>query len=144
MPDIENSILIDGEMEEVYEVAKDMENYPQFMENIVEVKVVERGENTTITSWIAEVDDKRLTWKEKDIFDPENKHISYKLIEGDLKKFSGEWQFEEKNMGTKLRLTVNFEFGVPMLSAVVNPILKKKVISNSKAMLKAIKEEVEA
>ncbi|ADL12872.1 type II toxin-antitoxin system RatA family toxin [Acetohalobium arabaticum] len=144
MPDVENSILIDGEIGEVYEVAKDMESYPRFMENVVEVKVVKEGENTTITSWVAEVDGKRLAWKERDIFDPENKHIFYELVEGDLKKFSGEWKFEEKNRGTQLRLTVDFEFGISMLSSVVNPILKKKVMSNSQAMLEAIKEEVEA
>lgn len=144
MPDIENSILIDGDIEEVYEVAKDMESYPQFMENVVEVKVVNRGKNTTVTSWVAEVDGKRLEWRERDLFDPENKHISYELIEGDLKKFTGEWQLEEKSECTQLRLTVDFDFGVSMLSSVINPMLKKKVISNSKAMLEAIKEEVEA
>jgi len=42
-----------------------------------------------------------------------------------------------------IKLAVDFEFGIPMISGLLNPILKRKVRDNSKNMLKAVKEKME-
>ncbi|SJZ88732.1 type II toxin-antitoxin system RatA family toxin [Selenihalanaerobacter shriftii] len=143
MPYVESSILINGSVEEVYEIAKEMERYPQFMEDVISVDVINREENTTITAWVTDIDGKKIVWKERDIFDFDNKVIHYEQIEGDLKEFTGEWRFTPINDATKVVLTVDFEFGIPMIAPLLNPVLKKKVISNSEAMLSAIKSEIE-
>lgn len=143
MPQVENSITIDGEVEKAYQIAQDMESYPQFMENVINVEVVEREANQTITSWKTEVDGRELEWKERDTFDYENNRIHYEQIEGDLKKFNGKWEFKTIEGKTEVVLTVDFEFGVPMLAPVLNPVLKKKINSNLQSMLSAIKQKVE-
>lgn len=143
MPSVESSIMIDGGIDEVYEIAKDMESYPEFMENVISVEVIERENNQTITAWETEVKGKKLSWKERDTFDFENNRIYYEQIEGDLKKFTGEWRFENVAEQTQVVLTVDFKFGIPMLASVLNPVLKKKVASNLKSMLAAIKKKVE-
>jgi ribosome-associated toxin RatA of RatAB toxin-antitoxin module len=144
MPYVESSIEIKGDIEEVYKIASDMESYPQFMENVNSVEVLKREEDKTITAWVTEVDGRKLTWRERDIFDFQKNRIYYEQIEGDLKKFSGEWRFAEKDEITEVMLTVDFDFGIPMLAPLLNPILKKKVISNSESMLSAIKQKAES
>ena len=36
-----------------------------------------------------------------------------------------------------------FEFGIPMIAGLLNPILKKKVRENSENMLTAVKAQIE-
>ena len=60
-----------------------------------------------------------------------------------LKKMAGEWILTPTSEGTDIKLTVDFEFGIPMISGLLNPILKKKVRDNSMNMLKAVKEKME-
>lgn len=143
MPYIELTEFARGEAGRAYEMAKKMEEYPKFMENLESVKVIEQGQGYTITDWVAKVDGNDFKWQEKDVFDDENMTITYKQTAGDLKKFEGQWRFIKEPEGTRITLTVDFEMGIPVLAVMLNPILKKKVKSNSEAMLKAIKEQVE-
>ncbi len=143
MPYIECSVFVRSDAQEAYEIARKMEEYPVFMENLESVKVLEQGEGYTITDWWAKVDGRDFKWQEKDVFDEENLTITYQQTAGDLKKFEGQWSFAEEPGGTKVTLTVDFEMGIPMLAGLLNPILKKKVKSNSEAMLEAIKKQVE-
>ncbi|VBB05681.1 polyketide cyclase / dehydrase and lipid transport [Lucifera butyrica] len=143
MPYVEVSLPVYCERQKVYPLLKEMEKYPEFMPDLVSVEVMERTENTTVTKWVSNVDGRIIKWTEKDIFDDENMHIAYQQIEGDLKKFQGEWILTPFDGGTEIKLTVDFEFGIPMIAGLLNPILKKKVRLNSENMLNAIKEKVE-
>lgn len=143
MPYIEVSTIVQGSRETAYQMASDMESYPRFMENVISVKVLERGKDFTVTQWEANAAGRIIKWQEKDIFDAINKTITYEQIKGDLKKFQGQWLFKEFNQGTEIVLTVDFDLGIPMLSGLLNPILQKITRDNSQAMLDAIKKEVE-
>lgn len=143
MPYVEVSLPVSCSKESIYPILKDMERYPDFMRDLVSVEVVERKENTTVTRWISNVDGRVIKWTELDTFDDANMHIAYEQIEGDLKRFSGEWILQETADGTEIKLTVDFEFGIPMIAGLLNPILKKKVRENSMNMLQAIKHKLE-
>ncbi|TDX52681.1 type II toxin-antitoxin system RatA family toxin [Orenia marismortui] len=143
MPYIEESIEVNGKVDRVYKLVKDMESYPNFMPDVLRVEVIERDKNTTITNWVTNIDGRKICWTERDYFNDDEYQIIYKQISGDLKKFDGEWNLERSSKGIKITLTVDFEFGIPMLAPLLNPILKKKVRANSKKMLEAVKEKVE-
>jgi len=144
MPYIEVSLPIDCTPEKIYPILKDMEKYPEFMMDLKSVEVLERNGNTTVSRWVSNVDGRIIKWTELDTFDDEKMHISYQQIEGDLKKFAGEWILTPIGNRTEIKLTVDFEFGIPMIAGLLNPILKKKVRTNSETMLKAIKERIES
>lgn len=143
MPYVEVNTVIKAPRQALFPIIKDMEKYPEFMPDVVSVKVLEREGNTTLTEWVTNVDGRVIRWKERDIIDDARCHIAYRQTEGDLKKFEGEWILEEVPEGTKVTLTVDFEFGIPMVAGLLNPILKKKVKDNSDNMLRAIKERME-
>jgi coenzyme Q-binding protein COQ10 len=143
MPFVEVMISVNCDRDKIYPILKDMEKYPEFMKDLVSVEVLERAGNTTVSKWVSNVDGRVIKWTELDTFDDENMHIAYKQIEGDLKKFEGEWILTPLIEGTEIKLTVDFEFGIPMIAGLLNPLLKKKVRDNSLNMLKAIKEKME-
>jgi len=143
MPYVEVTIFVGCERNKIYPILKDMEKYPGFMTDLVSVEVIERTGNTTVSKWVSNVDGRVIKWTELDTFDDENMHITYKQLDGDLKKFAGEWILTPTAEGTDVKLTVDFEFGIPMISGLLNPILKKKVRDNSMNMLKAVKEKME-
>ena len=144
MPYVEVTISVGCTRDKIYPILKDMEKYPGFMADLVSVEVLERTATTTITKWVSNVDGRIIKWTELDTFDDENMHISYQQVDGDLKKMAGEWILTPTDDGTDIKLTVDFEFGIPMISGLLNPILKRKVRDNSINMLNAVKEKVEA
>ena len=143
MPYVEVTLPVKADRSEIYPILKVMEKYPDFMADLVSVEVIERNDNTTLTKWVSNVDGRIIKWTELDTFDDTNMHIRYKQTEGDLKKFEGEWILTPLADGTEIKLTVNFEFGIPMIAGLLNPILKKKVRDNSMNMLTAIKQRME-
>lgn len=143
MPYVEVSLVVSAERESIYPILKDMERYPEFMKDLLSVRILSRKNNTTITHWVSSIDGRIIQWTESDIFDDEEMHISYSQIEGDLKKMQGEWILKPLENGTEIKLIVDFDFGVPMLAGLLNPILKSRVRSNSRNMLEAIRDRLE-
>lgn len=140
---VQSSIIIKGDKFEIYKLAKNMEEFPSFMPDVKSVKVIERIGDNTITEWSSELEGAPISWKELDEFNEKKPEIKYKLLEGDLDKFEGEWRFEEVAEGVKVTLTVDFDFGMPSLEKIVGPILKIKVENNCQMMLQAIKKRLE-
>lgn len=140
---IERSIVIEGPIQAVYDLAKDMESYPDFMRDVESVKVVSRSADRTVTEWETSVDGTPILWTEEDIFDDANFTIQYQLIEGDLDKFEGVWRFENAAEGTRVTLTVDYDFGIPELTNLIGPTLEQKVGENSEMMLLGMKQRVE-
>lgn len=143
MPYIETKTVIKGTPASIYEIIKDMAAYPSFMSDLVSVEILERGEGYTISHWVSNVDGRKIVWTERDEFFPEENKITYCQIEGDLKKMEGKWQLLPVADGVEVMLSVDFEFGIPMIAGLLNPILKRKVRENSENMLAAVKEKIE-
>jgi ribosome-associated toxin RatA of RatAB toxin-antitoxin module len=143
MPYVETSIDIAAPKREIYELAKDMERYSDFMPDVEYVKVLRRDGNVTVTRWKTLVEEAPIEWTEEDVFDDERTRIDYRLIEGDLDKFEGAWTFDERDGVTHVVLGVDYDFGVPTLAELIGPILHKKVEENSLMMLRALREKCE-
>ena len=143
MPFVETKTVISGNIDDIYNIVKNMEAYPSFMNDLESVTILEKGADYTLSHWVSNVDGRRIVWTEKDNFYDAEKRITYKQTEGDLKKMEGEWRLAETEQGTEITLTVDFEFGIPMIAGLLNPILKMKVRDNSENMLAAVKAKVE-
>ncbi|MBC5823618.1 MAG: aromatase/cyclase [Candidatus Eremiobacteraeota bacterium] len=144
MPYVESSIDIAASKQSIYELAKDMERYSDFMPDVEYVKVLRRDGNKTVTRWKTLVEEAPIEWTEEDVFDDARTRIDYRLIEGDLDKFEGAWTFEERDGKTHVVLGVDYDFGVPSLAELIGPILHKKVEENSAMMLQALKAKCES
>lgn len=143
MPYVKTELVMRGSKQAIYDVIRDMVSYPKFMKNLESVKILEQDENTDLTHWVSNVDGRKIVWTERDFFYPDDFRITYSQTEGDLKKMEGAWELETVPDGVRVSLAVDFEFGIPMIAGLLNPILVRKVKENSNAILQAVKAQVE-
>ncbi len=144
VPYIERSITVVADPSKVYELAKNMEAFPQYMPDVREVTVIDRQESSMTTRWRVHVIGRDFRWTERDEFDDAKPSIRYTQIEGDIKKFEGEWRFIPlDNESVRVELTCDAELGVPMLDSLFNPVLKKAMEMNIDKMLQGIKSQAE-
>lgn len=142
MPDVLVTRKIQGNIDSAYKLISNMTAYPTFMPDLVSVDLLEREGNTTITNWISSVAGRKIQWTERDVFYPEQYRVEYEQIKGDLKVFRGYWQLTQEPDGIVIALYVDFEFGIPMIAGLLNPLLKKTVRDNSENMLQCIEKEL--
>jgi len=143
MPYVETSIVIAAPARVVYELAKEQEQFPEFMPDVETVTVLERNRERIITRWKTLVEEAPIEWTEEDRFDDDGLRIDYKLLEGDLDKFEGAWTFTQNGADTHVVLGVDYDFGVPTLAELIGPTLERKVRENSEMMLKGLKGQAE-
>ena len=140
MQSIELSCYIDKPVDVVYSLVSDMESYPQYMKNIISVRVLEKSIRTAVTTWTVEVDGVRLTWQENDDFFPEERVIRFRQIQGDMSHYEGEWSVQPAPGGAVLKIRVGFDLGLSMISGLLQYLLKKKVENTCREMLSGIQE----
>jgi len=142
MPMVEVRKVIAAQPQAVFGVLSDMESFPRFMENVVSVKVVRRDEGTTDSQWHVTLQGAPFRWLERDTFLPEEGRITYQQISGDLRRFEGEWRVEAAEGGTSVTLTTDFEFGMPMIANLLNPVAKLILRRNAEQMLDALDRDL--
>jgi len=113
------------------------------MEDVESVKIIQQDENSTITEWVATIEDIPLFWTERDEFDDQNLLITWMMTEGDLEIYNGAWKFEQTENGTTSTIIIDYDFGMPSLTDLIGPSLKEKIRNNAEMMLRGIKKYCE-
>jgi len=146
MPELTSEIQISAPVEVVYELAQNIEAFPEYMPDIKEVTILERKGNELISRWGSYVKEfaRTVKWTEKDHWDDEKRVCTFSQVEGDFTEYEGEWYFESDGEGSKMRLIVRYELNLPLIGALIQGLLKKKVQENSDNMLAALKEKAES
>lgn len=140
MPVVEVSDVVNRPAEEVYGRLSAMDKFPEIMANVQSVTILESGPGYTISEWVAKLQGRRLRWVERDQFYPERLLITFHQVEGDLKVFQGEWRVEERPDGCQVSLSTEFEFGMPMLASLLNPVARYALRQNALSMLRGIQQ----
>ncbi|MDA8346111.1 MAG: SRPBCC family protein [Thermaerobacter sp.] len=144
MPYVEVTRVVKAKPSAVFAALSDMEAFPRFMENVNEVKVLKRDGNTTESSWHVTLQGAPFRWVEADVFLPDEGRITYRQLSGDLRKFEGEWRVVPAEEGTSVTLTTDFEFGMPMIAGLLNPVAKLILRRNAEQMLEALQADLNA
>lgn len=145
MPRVEVSAEIRADLDKAYETAKNAYRTGRFGDttNIRSVTILEEGPDYSISEWDVVLQGKGFKWTERDTYDETKKAIRFDQVKGDLAKLSGECILEEGTGGTIASMWVDFDFGVPMLAAILNPIATAALRKNLKEMLDYLKEWTE-
>jgi ribosome-associated toxin RatA of RatAB toxin-antitoxin module len=128
--------------ERAWNIISDFAKYPEIMKNVEQVNVIERNEAKGKSEWHVKVEDAPITWIEEDFYDKENGILSFKSIEGDLEIFNGRWELTEIEGGMKIKFSVEYYLGIPVLEDSLGPILKEKMQSNIDEMLSDIEKRI--
>ena len=134
---------IEEPIEKVWNLVKNIEDYPRFMEPVKEVTVLARSGDITDAEWTVELKGSLLRWSERETCRPQDHRIDFVQIEGDLEKFEGHWDLSTVDGGaTEVELQVAFEIGIPMLRDMLNPVAEKALRENSITMLRAFARDL--
>lgn len=148
MPRIEQSITVDAPVETVYAVARDVEAFPDFMEDLQSLTVKERSDdgNRTITEWVGLVRQfaMKLKWEQEDVWDPARRRDEFRALKGDVDEMTGYWQFTQDGAGTRFESLVDYEVNVPLVGPLVKGVIRKLMEKNLEAQMLAIKSKAES
>lgn len=132
---------------QVFSVARQVERFPEWLEYVTSVRVLERSEDgkVVVSEWEASVPmlGLKAKWVERDEWDEEQKVCRFALQEGDLDKYEGDWFFEPHPEGTKMRLIVSYEYRVPIGGALVQQLVRKIVEQMAQKLLDGIAKVAE-
>ena len=147
MPRVESSVIINAGVDQVYTLARDIEQFPEFMPDVRKVTILERSSdgNRIVSEFVGYIKDFRVTmkWTEEDEWDPEAKTCRFKLVKGDFKSYSGLWTFEPADGGTRFTSVIDFEYEIPLIGPIIKTLVAKLMKQNVDNMLAAIKGKAE-
>lgn len=145
MPEVSASIVIRAPLEAVYASARRVEDFPRFMPDLERVTVLERnGDVPTLTEWVGIVEGRRIRWVEEDQWDDATHRCRFRQREGDFDRYEGTWEFvPDGDGGTRTTITVEFEFGIPLIGRLLSGLLRVKMQQNIDGMLKALQQQIE-
>lgn len=145
MPTVESEILIRAPLDQVYALARDIERFPQFMEDVEAVTILEQTPERQLSRWVGAIRELRrtVTWTEEDFWDDQQHLCVFRQTEGDFTEYSGRWEFVPEGESTRVRLRVDYEYRVPLVGALIQSLLLKKMQANTQAMLTALQREAE-
>ena len=114
---VKDSIDIVATAEEIFDVATDFENYPSWNPQIKKVEILETDEDGYATEVWFEVDAKvkKVQYTLEYDYSKAPEAYSWKLVEGDVKKLTGSYKFDEFDDVTDVtyQLSIDPGFSVP-------------------------------
>jgi len=139
MPLVEVEKVMPAPVERVWELIVDVEAYPQLMQHVRSVEVLESEPNYRKLAWEVELKGCVMRWSEHEDSDAERYRIDYRQAEGDLAEFSGFWQlYPLTDDSCRVVMAVNFDIGMPTLSEMLDPVAEQAIRENSLSMLQSI------
>ncbi len=106
MPKVEREIAVQAPVDTVYRTWHDFGNFPRFMENIEEVRVVGHGRS----HWKAKGPlGAHAEWDAQVTMDEPNQAIGWRSIDNTSVKTAGRVNFEQRNGTTLVRVILEYE-----------------------------------
>lgn len=146
MPEVQSEVFVAAPVERVWELAKEVEAFPEFLPNVQQVVVREREELPgrgvrTVSEWVGLVPEFRRTikWTEEDIWEEGPRVCRFRCLEGDWSRYEGEWSFAEEGEGTRVRLRIAYDYQVPLIGPLIKQLLHKLVARNAEETLEGLR-----
>ncbi|MCX6359101.1 MAG: SRPBCC family protein [Armatimonadetes bacterium] len=147
MPRIELVRDVAAPPQRVYEIARKVEDFPTFMEDLQSITILETSADgqTTLSEWVGLIRDFRMTikWVQEDAWDAQQLIDTFRMVRGDMDAMSGEWRFEPVGTGTRFVSVLEYEYNVPLIGPMIKALIRKKMEGNLAAQMQAIKERAE-
>jgi ribosome-associated toxin RatA of RatAB toxin-antitoxin module len=146
MPTVISEALVNAPLEKVYAVAKDVAVYPEFMEDVDSIEILEKTPERQVSKWVGNIKEfnRKIRWTEEDFWNDEEHTCFFQQTEGDFSLYKGTWAFKEQDGGTVATLTLEYDYNVPLIGNLIKGLLKKKTQANTDGIVSAIKMRAES
>jgi ribosome-associated toxin RatA of RatAB toxin-antitoxin module len=103
----------------------EFERYPDFVDEVRSVVVRENDGETLVSEWDILFRNGPLRWSEVDYIQRPARRIVFEQNAGDFEVFRGTWRVEPAERGCAITFEAVFDFGIPSLAGVLEPIAAK-------------------
>ncbi len=125
MRKVERRALVPYTPAQMFSLVEDIERYPQFVPWVASAKLMERTPGEVKGQLEMERSGFREKFTTRNILDPPHR-MDLKLVDGPFKLLEGRWTFDPiGDRGTRIGLTIQFEFSNPMLSLMLSRSFEK-------------------
>lgn len=126
MRDVEVGAHISGtDPRVVFDTLADFGRYAELVDVVRSVKMNHAADGTATSSWEVEFRGGLLRWTENNWFDRDQLRLEFRQTEGDFADFSGSWMLEPNAEGVNVTLNIHFDFGIPSLTRLVEPVAER-------------------
>lgn len=125
MPRLQRSALVPHSADEMFDLVLDVDAYPEFLPWCSAARVIERSETRQVAAVTIAKAIKRSEFTTQNRLERPGK-INMTLVDGPFKHLTGTWLFtalDEK--ACRAELSVDFEFGNPLLGRLILPAFKQ-------------------
>jgi ribosome-associated toxin RatA of RatAB toxin-antitoxin module len=125
MRQVDRTALAPYSPEQMFALVADIERYPEFVPGVVASKVLQQDERGVIGELAMERAGMRETFTTRNVLEPPVR-MSLALVDGPFRLLDGLWTFEPVgDKGTKVRLTIRFEFKNPLTAMLLSRAFEK-------------------
>ena len=112
----------------MYEIVADLEDYPRFVPNCKAMVVRPDGtsETTRLATMTLFFGPITQAYTSRVTFDPQQRTIKAKAVDGPFAYLDSVWSFEPEGMGTRVRFEIDFKISNPLIAAVAEPAFAAK------------------
>jgi ribosome-associated toxin RatA of RatAB toxin-antitoxin module len=145
MPRVESSAIIPASRDKVLAVAQNNEAFPEFMEDVSSVTVLERSDDglRVVSDWVGIVPKfgAKVKWTEEDIWDLDAGTCTFRQLKGDYDQFEGVWTFTSVDANTtRFDCQIDYQLEIPLVGPLIKAIILKTMQNNVNATAKALAE----
>lgn len=145
MPHVDVAVLIHAPLEKVYAICKDSPSFPEFMNDVKSVTRLEEDGPRVVSDWVGVVPTFgiKIRWKQEDVWEDATHTCKFRQLEGDYDFLEGLWRFTVEGDSTRLTTSLDYEYNVPTLGALVKKVIHGLVVKNLESMNAAFKKKAE-
>lgn len=124
---------------EVFDTLADFERYPKLVDTVEQVDVLPPEPDGSVPSnWVVHFRSGLLRWSESDTFDRARGEIRFRQLDGDFDVFEGGWSVLETSAGVEVVFRAQFDFGVPSLASIVDPVAGRVLLENLEMITRSL------
>lgn len=126
---VELDAVVRGEKAlDVFENVLRWERYPELAPHVRSATVHSNFPETVgSSSWELRFRSGLLRWTEREHFFPDRLEIAFEQSDGDFDAYAGSWRFRQDGDDVAVRFRVGFDFGIPSLEGILDPVAQRVV-----------------
>ena len=121
-----NEIEIRGAAERIFQLAADIQDWPDILPHYRYMRILERSERHKVADFGASRDGFPVKWRARQELFPETARITFRHIGGITKGMWVEWRLETR--GDYVRVTIDHEIAYPV--PILGPLCARYIVGN--------------
>jgi ribosome-associated toxin RatA of RatAB toxin-antitoxin module len=139
MPQVRVEALVpNADADAVFARISEFERFSHYTDAVREIILRPLGEGVVESAWSVNFRNGIMRWSERDHIDPEQRVITFEQLDGDFDEASGQWTVTPAGQDVRVVFTTEFDFGMPSIAAMINPIAERTLRENIEAILRGL------